>query len=160
MHKSTLQLPTFAYRFKTLGGKPAIFDVFRRKYVLLSPEEWVRQHLLHHLVQNLGFPVSAIGVEKGLEVDELKKRYDALVYDANYKPFLLIECKAVDVPIDQAVFDQVARYNRSVQVPFILLSNGVEHIMAEVDHLKGCYTFAEGIPEYAQLLARWKTLRS
>ena len=129
MHKPILNLPPFAYNFKTLDGKAGLYDVFRKKFVLLTPEEWVRQHLLHYLV-------------KELLVEGQKRRYDAVVYDAHFQPMLLIECKAPQVAITQAVFDQAARYNRTLDIPYILVSNGLQHLMAKVDHQAGRYLFA------------------
>ena len=142
MHKPILNLPPFAYNFKTLDGKAGLYDVFRKKFVLLTPEEWVRQHLLHYLVNEKGFPPHLISVEKELLVEGQKRRYDAVVYDAHFQPMLLIECKAPQVAITQAVFDQAARYNRTLDIPYILVSNGLQHLMAKVDHQAGRYLFA------------------
>lgn len=153
MHKQALNLPPFAYKFKTLDGKAALFDVFRRKYVVITPEEWVRQHLLHFLVAQKAFPISLISVEKELLVEGLKRRYDAVVYDAHFKPLLLIECKAPQVAITQAVFDQAAQYNRTLQIPYILVSNGLQHLMAKVDHEAGRYIFAQEPLKYSDLTA-------
>lgn len=142
MHKQALNLPPFAYKFKTLDGKAGLFDVFRRKYVVITPEEWVRQHLLHYLVAEKAFPMNLISVEKEFLVEGLKRRYDAVVYDVDFKPLLLIECKAPQVAISQEVFDQAARYNRPLGVPYIMVSNGMQHLMAKVDHEAGKYIFA------------------
>lgn len=153
MHIPTLNLPPFSYKTKLEGDKKLIFDDFRRKYVVINPEEWVRQHLLHYLKQELGYPQQSFSVEKSLAVDGLLKRYDAVVYDLAYKPLLLIEVKAPHVPINQSVFDQIARYNRSLNVPFLLVSNGLVHIMAKVDHLQGKYVFAPQIVPFLDLIA-------
>ncbi len=142
MHKQTLNLPPFAYNFKTIGGKACLYDAFRRKYVVITPEEWVRQHLLHYLVADKAYPAHLISVEKLLVVEGSKRRYDAVVFDDQFHPLLLIECKAPHVAISQEVFDQAARYNRPLQVPFFLVSNGLQHIMAKVDHANGRYLFA------------------
>lgn len=153
MHNQQLDLPVFDYRFKEEGGKSYLYDAFRKKFVVLSPEEWVRQHLLQHLWSNLGFPMAMISVEKSFLVDGLQKRYDAVIYNREFKPILLIECKAPSISIDQAVFDQAARYNRSLQVPFMLVSNGLTHVLAKVDAEAGRYIFANGLLGYEDLMA-------
>jgi hypothetical protein len=153
MHNQQLDLPVFDYRFKEEGGKKCLFDVFRKKFVVLTPEEWVRQHLLQHLWSNLGFPMAFISVEKSFLVDGLQKRYDAVIYNRDFKPLLLIECKSPAVAVDQVVFDQAARYNRSLQVPFMLVSNGLTHVLAQVDAAAGRYVFANGLLSYDALIA-------
>jgi hypothetical protein len=153
MHNQQLDLPVFDYRYRQSEGKTYLFDVFRKKYVVLTPEEWVRQHLLQHLWSNLGFPMALISVEKSFLVDGLQKRYDAVVYNRDFQPSLLVECKAPSVPIDQLVFDQAARYNRTLKVPFMLVSNGLTHILAKVDDQAGRYIFANGLMAYDDLMA-------
>lgn len=153
MHNQALSLPSFDYRFKTLAGKPGIFDVFRRKYVALTPEEWVRQHLLHFLCLEKGYPQTRISVEKGLLVEGQERRYDAVVFDDIHQMLLLIECKAPHIALKQEVFDQAARYNSLLQVPFLLISNGMQHHMVKVDHQAGRYLFASDLLSYADLLA-------
>lgn len=153
MHNQALSLPPFDYRFKTLLGKPGIFDVFRRKYVVLTPEEWVRQHLLHFLCQAKGYPQARISVEKGVLIEGQERRYDAVIFDENHQMLLLVECKAPHIPLQQEVFDQAARYNRLLQVPFLLISNGLQHHMVKVDHQAGRYLFASDLLPYAELLA-------
>lgn len=130
-----------------------LYDAFRRKFVVITPEEWVRQHLLHHLVSNKAFPANFISVEKELMVEGMKRRYDAVVYDANFKPVLLVECKAPHVGITQEVFDQAARYNRTLEIPYILVSNGLQHLLAKVDHEAGRYIFAPELLTHAELSA-------
>lgn len=152
MHIPSLNLPPFPYKTKQEGDKKFIFDDFRKKYVAITPEEWVRQHLLHHLKNDLGYPQQSFSVEKSLEVDGLQKRYDAVVYDRKYEPLLLIEVKAPHILIDQSVFDQAARYNRSLNVPYLLVSNGLTHIMAKVDHAQGRYIFATHIVPFYNLI--------
>lgn len=153
MHNQQLDLPVFDYRYRQSEGRTYLFDVFRKKYVVLTPEEWVRQHLLHYLWSQLGYPMAMISVEKSFSVEGLLKRYDAVVYDRDFKPLLLIECKASSVAVDQVVFDQAARYNRTLQVPFLLVSNGLTHIMAKVDDEVGRYIFANGLMGYDALMA-------
>lgn len=153
MHNQALSLPPFDYRFKTLAQKPAIFDVFRKKYVHLTPEEWVRQHLLHFLCAEKAYPAARISVEKRLQVEGQDRRYDAVVFGPEHQMLLLVECKAPSVPLNQQVFDQAARYNRILGVPFLLISNGLQHHMVKVDHVAGRYLFASDLLSYPDLVA-------
>ena len=106
-----LQFPSYSFRFKNSENKIAIFDEIRKKFILLTPEEWVRQHVVQYLLQDKNYPKSYINIEKLIKVNELNKRYDIVVYQPNGELFLLIECKAPEVKISQQTFDQIARYN-------------------------------------------------
>lgn len=119
-----LNFPEFSFQIKTVNGKQCIFDVIRNKYVMLTPEEWVRQHVLHQLVFN-GFPKGRISVERKLP--KSSKRYDVLVMDDLIKPFLLVECKAPSVAISQSTLNQVMGYIHLLDIPNVLLTNGLEH---------------------------------
>lgn len=119
-----LNFPEFSFQIKTVNGKEYIFDAIRNKYVMLTPEEWVRQHVLNQLVFN-GFPKGRISVERTLP--KSNKRYDALVMDELIKPFLLVECKAPSVVISQSTLNQVMGYIRLLDIPNVLLTNGLEH---------------------------------
>ncbi len=127
-----LNLPTFDYKLTRIEGKPYIFDPIRRKYVAISPEEWVRQHVLNWLMVVHQYPKSLIKSESGLQVNRLSKRTDIVVYDRAAKPFLLVECKAPHILLSDDTFGQAANYNKSLNAPFILLSNGLEHLAFEV----------------------------
>jgi len=116
-------------RTRVYNNKEQIFCDWRHKWVRLTPEEWVRQQLLHHLVEQLGYPASLIAVEIPICVGEAKKRCDAVVYDRRMKPFMLIECKAETVSLTQKTLDQAITYNRKLHVPFLLLNNGVQSIV-------------------------------
>jgi hypothetical protein len=151
MHNQELNLPAFNYRFKTVAGAAHMYDEFRRKFVLITPEEWVRQHLLHHLVRDLGFPMQHVSVEKKLWVEGQPRRYDAVVYNNQFEPLMLIECKAPQVSIGQGVFDQAARYNRSLQVPYFLVSNGLMHVLAKIDYEQARYLYAAELLSYQAL---------
>jgi hypothetical protein len=129
-----------------------IYDRFRKKNVVFTPEEWVRQHLACYLTINKKFPVSLIALEVGLEVNNLKKRADIVVYDRYGKPLLLAECKAPEVNITQAVFDQICIYNLSLKVPYLLITNGLQHFFCKIDVAAREYGFIEHIPEYGLLL--------
>jgi len=144
------------YKFTLKGEENAIqslkiFDIVRKKYVHLSPEEWVRQHLLHFLIFEKGFPASLTAIEKSVIVNGLQRRYDILVYSKVHKPLLLVECKAPDVKISQSVFDQAARYNMTLGADYFVLSNGLVTYCCKLDNQAARYDFLEQIPEYENL---------
>ncbi len=123
----------------------------RRKYVSLTPEEWVRQHLLQFLVLNKGVPKSLIGIEKKIIVNNLDKRTDLVVYSRNAKPLLIAECKAPSVKISQDTFDQAARYNLSLDANYFVLTNGIKTVCCTIDHALQTYHFLEEIPVFDSL---------
>jgi len=134
---------------RVFDGKEQIFCAWRHRWVRLTPEEWVRQQLLHHMTEQLDYPASLIAVEKAIRVGETAKRCDAVVYDRAMQPLLLIECKAETVPLTQKTLDQAITYNRKLNVPFLLLSNGVQTIF-----VNGNNNQSSGLPRYADLLRR------
>ena len=119
----SIEYPTFDFRIKTVKEKEWIFDELRKQWVRLSPEEWVRQNMLQYLIQVKKYPASLIAVEKEITVGELKKRFDILVYQ-NAKPWMVIECKEINVALTESVLKQVLNYNITLQTPFIIISNG------------------------------------
>ncbi|WP_420385771.1 type I restriction enzyme HsdR N-terminal domain-containing protein [Roseivirga sp.] len=121
-----LNLPTYQYRLENRGGKLFIFDPIRKKFIQLTPEEWVRQHILNHLIQNLGYPASRTRVESGLKYNELQKRSDILIYNQQLKPLVLVECKAPSVSLGEGVIEQIGAYNKICQAPLIVITNGVK----------------------------------
>ena len=133
------------------NGKPEIFDGIRKKYVRLTPEEWVRQHFLHLMTGQLGFPASLIVVEAAIKYNKMAKRFDILAYRADGKPCFVVECKSPDVEITQAVFDQVAMYNMTLTVDYIAVTNGISHYACKIDHKNKSYTFLKEIPTYEML---------
>lgn len=124
-----IEYPAYHPKIELKDGKENIFDEFRKKWIVLTPEEWVRQNTLQYLTQTLQYPAALIAVEKEIKLGELKKRFDIVVYDKNTKPWMIIECKEMNVPLDKSVLDQVLRYNISLQVPFLVITNGM-HCMA------------------------------
>lgn len=136
-------------QIKQLRGKDYILCVWRNKYVRLTPEEWVRQHFLHALLEQFHYPQSLIAVEAAIEVGEVKKRCDAIVYDHHLRPLCIIEFKAPEVTLTRKVYDQVAVYNRKVGVDFFMLSNGKEHKACHVSDTG--YAMLNGIPFYEEL---------
>jgi len=119
-----IEYPPYQPKIKAEAGKEFIFDEVRKKWVMLTPEEWVRQNFLQYLVQVKRYPASLIAVEKEIELAELKKRFDIVVYDSRHQPFMIVECKEMSVSLDKKVLDQVLRYNISLQVPNLVITNG------------------------------------
>jgi type I site-specific restriction-modification system R (restriction) subunit len=146
-----LNLPNYDFKIKTEQGLQQIFDPVRKKMVKLNPEEWVRQNLIQFLNKEKNFPISLMAVEKGLKVNSLTKRFDILCYGNNAKPLLLVECKAPSVKISQAAFDQISIYNLQFKVPFLLVSNGIDHYCCQLNYEKSNYTFLDEIPDYSKL---------
>lgn len=145
-----LNFPKYAFRFKNSENKVAVFDVLRKKFVLLTPEEWVRQHVVHFLLNEKNIPKSLLNVEKQLKVHGLVKRYDALVYNPNGSIHLIVECKAASVPITQETFDQIARYNLALKADFLMVTNGLQHFFCQMDYEQEKYHFLKDIPEWNQ----------
>ncbi len=112
------------FKIKKEGGKELIFDCIRKKWIVLTPEEWVRQNFIQYLVQIKNYPAALIGVEKEIQLGELKKRFDILVYDNNHQPLLMVECKSMEVPLDETVMQQLLRYNISMPVKYLVITNG------------------------------------
>jgi hypothetical protein len=147
-----LKLPAPVFRIISGSGQSSkIFDTIRRKYVLLTPEEWVRQHLLHYLINEKKFPLSLIAVEKSVKVNGLPRRTDVLVYNSKLEKILLAECKAPSVKITQAVFDQAARYNMTLDVKCFVLTNGLETYCCTMDHELKKYVFLKEVPLFTEI---------
>jgi hypothetical protein len=151
MQLPELSFPSFDYRLRNHGKITQIFDVVRRKYVALTPEEWVRQNLLHFLINYKKFPKSLIAVERKIKVNNLTKRFDVLVYNKHAKPLLMVECKAPDVAINQNSFEQIARYNMTAKVNYLVVTNGLETYFCMLNFEKNNYQFLNEIPEYEKL---------
>lgn len=121
----SLKYPAFNTRLRKENGQTFIFDTIRKKWLVLTPEEWVRQHLLNYLTVEKKFPGSAIAIEKELMLNDLKRRYDLVVYTPQLRPYLIVECKAPYVELSQVVIDQALRYNLVLKAPFIMITNGI-----------------------------------
>lgn len=147
-----LNLPEYHFRTLQKQMKELIFDEFRCRWVVLTPEEWVRQNFLKYLLDVKGFPKSLMAVEKVVEINGLQQRFDLLVYDRKGKPLLVAEFKAPEVTINQAVFDQVIRYNNSLMAPYILVSNGKVHFVFQIDFIYGRAEYLSEIPEFNSLM--------
>ncbi len=142
-----LNLPSFSCKIKEVDGKPYIFDIIRRKFVFLSPEEWVRQHFIHLLIDHYGYPRSLFAVETGVYYNTLRKRSDIMTLGADGNPFLLVECKAPGVKIKNVVFDQIARYNFTLKPRYLVVTNGLEHFCFCVRE-EGKIDFLDDLPVY------------
>ena len=119
-----INYPEPDFRIKTEGGKDLIFDTGRKKWLLLTPEEWVRQNFIRYLITEKKYPASLIAIEKEIQLGELKKRFDILVYDTDHRPWMMVECKSQEIVLDEKVLEQVLRYNISVPVEYLVISNG------------------------------------
>ena len=142
-----LNFRPYAFRFKNKENKPLIFDEIRKKFVVLQPEEWVRQHVLHFLLYDKGFPKNRIQVEKQIKVNSLSKRFDIIVYEPDGSIQVLVECKSPSIPIRQEVFDQIAQYNRSLKAKYLIITNGLDHYFFQVDTENEKYDFIQDIPD-------------
>ena len=145
-----LNFPVYDFRFKNSENKVYIFDVVRKKFVVLQPEEWVRQHVVHYLLQVKKYPLSLINVEKQLKVNDLKRRYDIVVFEPNGQIQILVECKAPEVPISQSTFDQIARYNMQLKSTYLMVTNGLNHFYCEMDFNEEKYSFLKDIPDFSR----------
>ncbi|MCE7072106.1 MULTISPECIES: type I restriction enzyme HsdR N-terminal domain-containing protein [Dyadobacter] len=144
----SLNLPTFAYKVKHVNGKPHIFDIIRRKFVSLTPEEWVRQHFIHLLITEYGYPKSLFAVETGLQYNTLAKRTDIMVLSGESLPFLLVECKAPFITVNDATFAQISRYNFTLQPQYLAVTNGMAHYCFKA--VNGQIHFMDDFPKYRE----------
>ena len=147
-----LSFPEYDFRIKQEDGKNLIFDSIRKKYIQITPEEWVRQNLIKYLIAEKKYPQSLIGVEVGLKLNSLQKRADVLCYNSQAEPLLLIECKAPNVKISQQTFEQIAQYNIHFRVKHLLVSNGLNHYACKIDFKNKSFEFLEDIPSYDDLV--------
>ena len=143
-----LNLPQYHFRLKQESNTTYIFDEVRKKFLVLTPEEWVRQHFVQFLIREKKYPRSLIKLEGGLKLNSLQKRSDILLFNSSGEKIVLVECKAPSVKITQATFDQVARYNFIHRVSYLVVTNGLEHFCAEIDFEKGKYKFLQELPGY------------
>jgi type I site-specific restriction endonuclease len=126
----------------------AIFDEIRKKFVILTPEEWVRQHVVRYLLEEKKYSKSYINVEKMITINGMTKRYDIVVFHPDGSIFVLIECKAPEVNITQNVFDQIARYNMVLHANYLMVTNGLHHYFCQMDFESEQYNFLRDLPEY------------
>lgn len=143
-----LNFKNYTFRFKNSENKVAIFDEIRKKFIILTPEEWVRQHVVRYLLEEKNYPKSYINVEKIIKINGLIKRYDVVVFNPDGSIFLLVECKAPAVAISQNTFDQIARYNMSLNAVHMMVTNGLNHYFCQMDYEQEKYFFLEDLPVY------------
>src|SRR5690606_4460862 len=141
-----LNCPQYSFRFKNSENKIAVFDVLRKKFVILIPEEWVRQHVVNFLLEEKKIPKSLLNVEKQLKVNKVLKRYDVLVYNSDGTIHLVVECKAASVNITQDTFDQIARYNLALNAKYLMVTNGLQHYYCQMDYDLKKYDFLPDLP--------------
>jgi hypothetical protein len=143
-----LNFPTYSFRLKNSENNTHIFDVIRKKFVVLQPEEWVRQHCVQYLIQEKNYPISLINVEKVILINGLKKRYDIVVFNPDGSLAVVVECKAPKVQISQSVFDQIARYNLTLKASYLMVTNGLNHYFCTMNHHLESFEFLETLPNY------------
>lgn len=148
LHK--IIIPKFDYKTKIENENLYIFDIIRKKYILLTPEEWVRQGWIHYLIQNFNYPKGMMSVETGLKYDRRQKRSDILVYDRNAQPYLLIECKSMEVSLGQDTLEQVSQYNMEIQAKYIMISNGLEFAVFHFHKEQNKYLVSDKIPAFEE----------
>ena len=146
-----LHFPPYNFTLKNRENKPYIFDRIRKKYISLTPEEWVRQHVIMFLLETHKYPKSLINVEKEFLVNGTKKRYDLVVFYPNGEIFLLVECKAPKVAITQNTFDQIARYNLKMNATYLMVTNGLDHYYCQMDYVSQQYHFLKELPAYKNI---------
>lgn len=145
-----LNFPEYTFRFKNSENKTAIFDVLRKKFIILTPEEWVRQHTIHFLMKEKNFPQQLLNAEKQIKLHKLVKRYDILSYYPDGKINLIVECKAPHIKITQETFDQIARYNLVLKADYLMVTNGLQHYYCQLNYTEEKYDFLKELPSYSR----------
>jgi hypothetical protein len=147
-----LSLPTFDFNIKESDGKTVIFDIIRKKYLVLTPEEWVRQHFVHYLINHLGYVKALISVEHGLKYNKRQKRTDIIVYDRDAQSLVLVECKAPEINLNHKVLEQAMMYNKIVKAAYIIVTNGIEHSCLKVDPDNKSVEYLNSLPFYNEIV--------
>ena len=147
----SLNLPAFETKIINQNGKNSIFDILRKRYIALTPEEWVRQHFVHYLVTHKGYPQALMANEVNLKLNNTTKRCDTVLYNRDLSAKMIIEYKAPHIEITQAVFNQITRYNMVLKVDYLIVSNGMQHYCCRIDYKDQSYSFLKDIPEYTLL---------
>jgi len=146
-----LNLPSYPIKLAGTRQKPFIFDILRRKYVALTPEEWVRQHFVHFLIEHKGYPSSLLANEVSLKIGDKSLRADTVLYDRNLQPRMIIEYKAPSIPLTTHVLNQVGNYNRLLHVDYVIISNGLQHYCCKMDYACQRFVLLEDIPLYQEM---------
>lgn len=145
-----LNLPEFDFKLKKAEGKVWIFDGIRKKYIVLTPEEWVRQHFIHYLIHEKKYPRSLIKVEGGLIYNQLQKRTDIVVFNRHGLPWMVVECKSPTLPVSASTLTQASVYNTTLKAPFLTVTNGLVHLCAQIDWVERKTTLLEDTPVYPE----------
>ena len=143
-----LNLPIYSIKLKKKGNKTLVFDPIRKKYIVLTPEEWVRQNFIQFLINEKNYPASLIALEMGIDLLNTKKRCDIVLYNTKGLPHMIVECKAPSIKISQDTFDQIARYNMTLKTDLLVVTNGMQHYICIMDHQDKRYNFLKEIPNY------------
>ena len=146
-----LNFPSYNFRFKNSENKVSIFDDIRKKFIILTPEEWVRQNTIQFLLQEKSYPKSYLNIEKLIKINDITKRYDIVVFQPDGTIFLLIECKAPEIKITQQTFDQIARYNLTLKAQYLMVTNGLNHYFCQMDFENEQYVFLEELPNFISI---------
>ena len=148
----SLNLPKYETKICERDGKLQIFDPLRKCHVALTPEEWVRQHFVNFLIESRGFPAALMANEVAITVNGMKRRCDTVVYDRQLQPRVIVEYKAPTVKITKEVFAQISRYNLTLKVGYLIVSNGLQHYCCRMDYPNNSYSFMQEIPEYTKIV--------
>jgi len=146
-----LHLPKFNIKLKTEADKTLVFDPIRKKYIILTPEEWVRQHFVNYLITEKGYPQGLIANEMSIKLNGTSKRCDTVIYNKKLQPEVIVEYKASTVAITQMVFEQIVRYNMVLHVKYLIVSNGIKHFCCSIDYETQTFNFLSEIPKYEEL---------
>lgn len=143
-----LNFPDYSFKFKSKENKPAIFSILRKKYLVLTPEEWVRQHCVHFLISEKNYSPSLLNEERQIQINKIIKRYDIVAYKPNGNIELVVECKAPHIKITQETFDQIARYNLVLKAEYLMITNGLNHYFCQMDFENETYIFLKELPSH------------
>ena len=146
-----LNLPSYPFNIKRNGDVLQIFDIIRKKWVVLQPEEWVRQHVIWYLIEEKGYPASLIAIEKSLLVNKLQKRFDIVLHNNIGKPLIIVECKAPGIKISEDTLHQALRYNSIIRAPYIMLTNGLEMYYGKLNFTDASFSYIKDIPFYKEI---------
>lgn len=150
----SLERPSYKLKIKKEDGKVFVFDEIRKKYVVLTPEEHVRQNIIQFLIIEKSFPKNLFTVEGSIDLNGLKRRFDILISANTGNPIMIVECKAPNIKIDQTVFDQITAYNMVTKVEYLLVTNGINNYCCRLDFTNNCYEFLKDIPDYFSIIPK------
>lgn len=152
MYLRELNMPPYSFKITGKPGEEKIFDIIRRRYVRLTPEEWVRQNFIRYLTEEGGYPAGLMGVEVTFTMNRLRKRADILIHNREGKPVMIVECKSYDVALDENVFDQIVTYNMRFRVPYLVVTNGMINYACKIDFENNSWEYLMVIPQYEELI--------